>query len=312
MQAMLRNALAALRVSGKKGRTLNPEIVSVDDQHASSSAKPIGLIAGSGAFPLRFVEGAQRHNRPVVAVCFADEAAPELADMVEKSLWLKVGELGRLIDFFSEAGVSEVAMAGGVNRIRLFGGVKLDARGAALLLRLRSTKDDVVMRGVAEELAKEGIEVVSSVLFLRDCLVSDGVLTKSLPTAEEWSDIQVGKAALAAMSSQDIGQLVVVREGLIVAVEAVEGSDAAILRGGSLGGNGSVVVKFAKSTQDMRFDVPTVGARTIETMIKAGARVLALESGRCLMMDREEMIALADRHKISVVGCAPLVDTTAP
>ncbi len=270
------------------------------------SGTPIGMIAGNTTFPLRFADEARRAGRPVIAVAHRGETMPEIAGHVDILEWIKVGELGRMIEIFKSHGIKEAAMAGGINRIRLFGGVKLDGRGAALLYRLRSTKDDVIMRGIADELATEGITVIPCTTFLSDCLVREGVLTKGRPTPEEETDIRIGIEALSAMGAQDIGQLVVVREGVIVAVEAVEGSDAAIVRGGELGGKGTVVVKFAKPTQDMRFDVPTVGMRTIETMSKVKARVLALEAGRSLIMDEEKVVALADERGIAIVGCAPL------
>ncbi len=267
---------------------------------------PLGLIAGNGSFPKLFIEEAHKRGREVIAVCHRGETDPVVERMIRSCTWIKVGELGKIIDTFKGAKVSEVAMAGGITRVRLFGGVKLDARGAQLLYRLKSTKDDVIMRGIADELGGEGIEVVPSTLYLTEALMREGTLTKSEPTEEELADIAVGAAALEAMSAQDIGQLVVVREGVIVAVEAVEGSDAAIRRGGELGGKGSVVVKYAKPTQDMRFDVPIVGRRTIETMVAVKARVLALEAGRCLIMDEPEVVKLANQHNITIVGCPPL------
>ncbi len=269
---------------------------------------PIGVIAGNGPFPMRFVQEAKANGRDVVAVCHIGETSEEIAQFVDTLHWIKVGELGKMISAFRSEGVREVAMAGGINRVNHFGDVKLDARGASLMLKLRSTKDDVIMRGIADELAREGIEVISCTTFLSDSLVREGVLTKSSPSADELEDIQVGVDAIAAMSAQDIGQTVVVRQGVIVAVEAVEGTDAAILRGGELGGKGSVVVKFAKPTQDMRFDVPTIGIKTIEVMRSSGARVLAVEAGRTLIMDEGEMVALANKCKIAIVGCAPLVN----
>ena len=268
---------------------------------------PIGVIAGNGPFPLHFAREAHKAGRDVVVVAHVGETTSELVDAVEYLRTVKVGELGKIIRTFQELGVKEVAMAGGISRIKLFGGVKLDARGAALLARLRSAKDDVIMRGIAEELLTEGIEVVSCTLFLSECLAREGQLTKSAPSEEEWEDIRVGTEAIRAMSSQDIGQLVVVREGVVVAVEAVEGTDRTILRGGELGGKGTVVVKFAKPTQDMRFDVPTVGEKTIRNLIQAKARVLALESGRCLILDEARVVEMADRAGIAIVGCPSLV-----
>lgn len=274
------------------------------EQYANQS---IGIIAGNGSFPLRFAAEARAYGCKTVAVCHTGETLPEIAAAVDRAVWIKVGELGKLIRTFKDEGIRYVAMAGGINRVNLFGGVKVDARGAALLLRLRSMKDDVLMRGIAEELGREGVQVIDCTVFLRNCLARTGVITKSRPTDDELNDIEVGKRAIEAMSAQDIGQTVVVREGVVVAVEAVEGTDRAILRGGELGGAGSVVIKFAKPTQDMRFDVPTVGVKTLQTMIEAKARVLALEAGRCLLLDEAEVVALADKHKIAIVGCESLI-----
>lgn len=267
----------------------------------------IGLIAGNGPFPKVFVQEAKAHGCRITAVCHIDETDPELEALVDRAVWIRVGELGRIIRTFKDARVSHAAMAGGINRIKHFGDVKLDARGAALMLRLRSTKDDVIMRGIAGEIEGEGIPVIECTRFLKKCLTPLGVLTKSAPSEDEQRDIAVGIEALKAMSAQDIGQLVVVREGAIVAVEAVEGTNLAIRRGGELGGKGSVVVKFAKCTQDMRFDVPTVGVRTIEIMSEVKARVLALESGRTLLLEGEKVIALADKNKIAIIGCPALI-----
>jgi DUF1009 family protein len=269
---------------------------------APSNGRIIGVIAGSGTFPLHFIGEAKRAGCSVVVAAHLGETDESVEDVADRVEWVKVGELGRLVDFFLSNGCKEVAMAGGINRIRLFGGVKLDKRGAALIFRLRSTKDDIVMRGIADELATEGITVIPCTEFLTNCLVRSGLYTKTGLTPEEETDIRVGIEAIVAMGSQHIGQLVVVRDGVIVAVEAVEGSDATIKRGGELGGRGTVVVKFSKPTQDMRFDVPTVGLKTIETMAQAGCRVLALETGRCLFMDEDKAISLADRRGISVVG----------
>ncbi len=265
----------------------------------------IGLIAGNGRFPVLFCESARRFGYRVFVVGLEGEVDESVRAVADRMEMVKVGEFGRLCSLFTDAGVRYAAMAGGVKRVNLFGGVKLDARGAMLLLRLRSAKDDVIMRGVAGELAHDGITVVSSSLFMSEFLIPEGVLTKSRPSKDEEEDIRVGRAALTAMSSQDIGQLVVVKEGVVVAVEAVEGSDAAIRRGGALGGPGTVVVKFPKATQDLRFDLPTVGCRTIEAMSEVGSRVLAVEAGRCLMLDRDEMLALANSKKIVVIGVGP-------
>jgi hypothetical protein len=266
----------------------------------------IGIIAGNGTFPIRFAKNAKSAGYRVVAVCHSNETLPEIEQCVDSATWIKVGQLGKIVDTFKHEQVSQVAMVGGISRVRAFRDVSLDARGALLLAKLRTAKDDTIMRGIADELEREGVKVVESTLFCQDALVEKGVLTKRAPSVDELNDIAVGVEAIKAMSDQHIGQLVVVKDGVVVAVEAVEGSDAAILRGGELGGAGTVVVKYAKLNQDMRFDVPVAGLKTIEGMRSVGARVLALETGRCLLLDREELIELANKYQISIIGCDPL------
>ncbi len=272
------------------------------------STETIGVIAGNGPFPFLFSQGAKALGHNVFAVCHENETSIEYPDTIENSIWIKVGQLGSIIDFFKKNKVKYVAMAGGISRVKHFGDVKLDARGAALMLRLRSTKDDVIMRGIADELLKEGIVVIPCTLFMQQAITPIGNLTKSIPTVDERNDIEVGISAIKSMSSQDIGQLVVVREGTIVAVEAIEGTNSAIIRGGELGGKGSVVVKFAKPTQDMRFDVPTVGLKTIELLKQHKISVLALEAGRTIIIEREKCIEMANDAGIAIVGIEPLVN----
>jgi len=266
----------------------------------------IGIIAGSSTFPLLFAQAARRNGLAVVAVAHTGETDDLITEIAHRTEWVKVGELGKIIDTFKKYEVTEVALAGGINRIRLFGGVKLDARGAKLLARLRSVKDDIIMRGIADELLTEGITVIECTRFMEEHLAPIGQISRRVPNAEEAEDIQVGIDAVRAMSEQDIGQTVVVREGIIVAVEAVEGTDKTIKRGGELGGAGTVVVKFSKTTQDLRFDVPTIGLRTIEGLIAAKAKVLAVEATRCLILDREHVVRLADQHGIAIIGAPPL------
>jgi UDP-2,3-diacylglucosamine hydrolase len=267
----------------------------------------VGMIAGNGSFPFTFAKEAKARGHRVIAVCHTGETDTSIEEYVDVVQWIRVGELGKLINTFCDHSVRYVAMAGGISRVRHFGDVKLDLRGSALLMRLRSTKDDVIMRGIADELNSEGIEVIPCTVFLSSLITQKGFLTRRIPSEDEERDISVGIDAIVAMSMQDIGQLVVVREGVIVAVEASEGSNEAILRGGALGGKGSVVIKCAKTTQDMRFDVPTAGLKTIEVMKSAGASVLALESGRSIIIDKDAVIAKADEYKISIVGIPPLV-----
>lgn len=301
----LRRIFQSLMRKGSGAAQSRP--VCVIDPASIPKNERIGIIAGNGSLPFLFASGAAKNGCSIYAVAHTDETDPSFESHCAAVQWIKVGQLGTIIDFFLKHDIRKVAMVGGINRVRLFGGVKLDMRGAALIMRLGSAKDDVIMRGIAEELEVEGIEVISSVVFMQEQMAPAGVLTEAHPTREEYRDIEVGTACLQTMSGQDVGQLVVVKDGVVVAVEAVEGSDATIRRGGELGGAGTVIVKFAKPTQDMRFDVPTIGKKTIQSLIAAKARLLAIEAGRCLLLDAEEVIALADDHGISIVGCAPLV-----
>lgn len=268
----------------------------------------LGIIAGNSSFPLRFIQAAKKNGYSTLAVAHRGETLESIEDYADQVVWIKVGELGKLIKAFKDAGVSQAVMAGGISRVRIFGGVKLDLRGAALLAKLRSTKDDVIMRGIADELASEGVEVLPCTLFESADEILLGPLGKHQPTAKELEDIEVGRQALRVIGDQHIGQLVVVKDGVIVAVEAVEGTDATILRGGELGGPGTVVVKCAKPNQDMRFDVPTIGIKTIETLIRAKARVLAIETGRTVVLDEVDVVQLADKNRVAIVWCERLVE----
>ena len=227
---------------------------------------------------------------------------------VDAFLWIKVGQVGAAIAFLKEQGVSKVVMAGGISRVKAFRDVKLDARGALLLARIRSTKDDKIMRGVAEELSLEGMEVVHSTAFLTDAIVQPGLVAGSPLSEEQISDVELGRELIKAMTGYHVGQLVVIKNGVVVAVEAVEGSDDAIRRGGQLGGTDTVVVKCAKPDQDMRFDVPMVGKKTIEVMNEVGAKVLAVEAGRSIVVDKENVLKLAAEMGISIYGCEPIVN----
>jgi UDP-2,3-diacylglucosamine hydrolase len=261
----------------------------------------IGLIAGNGRFPLIFAETAKREGARVVAVAHrgeTDEAIERIADTVT---WVRVGELGKLIRTFRDAGVRRAVMAGGIKKVRLFSDWP-DWRGATFLARLRSFKDDELLRGLARELGGEGIEVVSSTLFLSSILAREGVLGRVAPKPPDGKDIALGFRVAKDAGRWDVGQSVVVKQGIVLAVEGMEGTDACIRRGGELGRGGVVVVKVSKPQQDLRFDVPAVGPQTIAVMAEVGAHVLALETGRTLLLDREELLSAADRAKIAVVG----------
>jgi DUF1009 family protein len=262
----------------------------------------IGLIAGNGRFPLVFAERARSRGVRVVAVAHRGETAPEIADLVEAITWIDAGEIGALIETLATAGVRRAVMAGGITKPRLFETFKPDARALAVLARAGTLRDDVLLRALAAELEAEGIAVVESTLYLGDLVPSAGVLTRRPPTEAEWSDVRHGLHAAKEIGRFDIGQSVVIRQGTVVAVEGIEGTDATIQRAGSLVRGDFVVVKVCKPTQDTRFDLPAIGEQTVRTMCEAGGRVLAVEAGRTIMLDREAMLAAADAAGLSIIA----------
>jgi UDP-2,3-diacylglucosamine hydrolase len=266
----------------------------------------IGLIAGNGRFPLLFAENARRLGYRISAVALTGEAEASLEQVVDRIHWVALGQLGKLIKAFKKDGVRQAVMVGGVSKTHLFARIRPDFRALALARRLKVRKDDAVLRAIAAELEDEGIRIRESTFGLEGLLVEEGVLTRRAPTKSEWVDIKFGCEMAEAIGKLDIGQCVVVKDRTVVAVEAVEGTDDAIRRGARLARGGAVIVKRFKPQQDRRFDLPTVGSKTIEVMIESGAAVLAVEAGKALFLDRSEAIAEADRAGIAIVGIAPL------
>lgn len=265
----------------------------------------VGLIAGNGSFPVAFARGARQIGVEVIAVAHLGETDPSLESVVESVTWVKVGELGRIIAAFQERGVERAVMAGGIRKSTLFENFAPDERALAFLARQSHLGDDAVLRGIAGELESEGIAVIDSTVFLPQLLADEGVMTSTAPTEAQWVDARYGARVAAAVGRWDVGQTVVVKGGIVLAVEAIEGTDAAIRRGAALGQGGVVVVKTSKPGQDLRFDVPAVGRETPEVCAEAGVAVLALEAGRTLMLDKDELIARADALGIAVVGLRP-------
>ena len=262
----------------------------------------LGLIAGNGRFPLIFAKVARAEGVDIIAVAHQGETRPEIATLVSAVTWVRVGELGKIIATFQAAGLSQAVMAGGIYKAGALAYFQPDERGLAFISRLPSLKDDVILRGVAQELENEGITVVESTRFLSSLIAREGVLTTHAPNEQQWADIRLGFTVAKEVGRWDIGQSVVVKRGAVLAVEGVEGTSAAIRRGGELGGGGTVVVKVSKPQQDLRFDVPAVGLDTIAIMHEVAATALAVEAGKTLMIDKPELLLAANVQGISVVG----------
>jgi hypothetical protein len=262
----------------------------------------IGLIAGNGTFPIAFAKAAKQKGIQVIAVAHEGETLPELAQWVDGIFWIKVGQLGKLISIFKEQGVKDVMMAGGIKKTHFFSGAVPDLRGIAFLAKMVYKKDDSILRGVAAELESEGITVRESTLYLDSILAAPGVLTKQKPSKSEQQDIDFGWQMAKEIGKLDIGQTVLVKDRAVLAVEAIEGTDEAIRRGGSLCGQGAVVVKVCKPQQDLRFDLPAIGTQTIKIMAQVKASCLAIEAGKTIIIEREAVIADADKAGISIVA----------
>jgi DUF1009 family protein len=262
----------------------------------------LGLIAGGGAFPLMVADAARERGFRVVAVAHEGETDPLLAEKVDELAWIKLGQLGHLIKALKKAGVTKTVMAGSINKKKMFENVRPDLRGLTLMSKLAIFHDDDILRAVAEELHQEGIDMVGSAEHLPELLAPRGNLTRRKPNREEREDVEFGWKIAKELGRLDIGQCVVVRKKSVLALEAIEGTNETILRGGRLAKENAVVVKVSKPNQDLRFDLPAVGPETIQVMAKVRATVLAIEAGKTLIFDKEEMISYADRLKIAVVS----------
>jgi DUF1009 family protein len=283
----------------------------------------LGLIAGNGRFPFLLLDAARAHGAEVVVAAIKEETDPEMdvraaADPGIRVHWLSLGELSRLIETFRQEGISQAVMAGQVKHKQIFASIRPDWRLAKLLLNLRTRNTDMLLGAVAKVLSDEGIELISSTAYLEPLLAQPGVLTARAPTAEEQQDLAYGRSVALALAGYDIGQTVVVAGQACVAVEAMEGTDATIERAGAIlrtldAEDGAstpaptlarrlTVVKVAKPAQDMRFDVPVIGPKTIAVMSAAGATCLAIEAGRTLIFDRDTVQELAAVGDIAIIG----------
>jgi DUF1009 family protein len=283
------------------------------------SEKPakLGLIAGNGRFPFLLLDAARAEGCEVVVAAIKEETEAEINDRAFADAgitvhWLSLGELSRLIEMFQRAGVTRAVMAGQVKHKQIFSSIRPDWRLAKLLLNLRTRNTDVLLGAVAKVLGDEGIELISSTAFLEPLLAKEGVLTSRAPNEEERKNIEYGLNVATGLAGFDIGQTVVIAGQACVAVEAMEGTDAAIERAGalmqSLDAEASTlerhltVVKLPKPKQDMRFDVPVIGVRTLETMMRAGASCLAIEAGRTLLFDEATLVSRANNANIAIVA----------
>jgi DUF1009 family protein len=268
----------------------------------------LGLIAGNGRFPFLVLDAARRAGHDVTVVALKDETHPELADLAARPPvaafhWISIGQLGTLIALFKDAGVTQAVMAGQVKHAKLFAVMAgADATLLGVLMRLKAKNTDGLIGGIADAMRDKGIELLNSTAFLASLLAGDGVLTRRAPEGDEQADLAFGYRIADAIAGLDVGQTVAVKSAAVVAVEAMEGTDAIIARAGQLAGPGVRIVKVAKPNQDMRFDVPVIGVSTIHAMEAAGATALSVDAGRTLMIDGDAIIRAADAAGICIVG----------
>jgi len=267
----------------------------------------IGLIAGNGTFPFLVLDAARRLGHDVTIVAVQEEASPDLNAAAAREpradiVWLSLGQLSKCIETLRAAGATHAVMAGQVKHVKIFSSILPDRLLLSALLRLRSKNTDALISAVADVMREHGVELLDSTAFLTPLLARSGRIASRLLTGPEESDLAFGYTMADAIAGLDIGQTVVVKDAAVVAVEAMEGTDAVIARAGRLAGPGTRVVKVAKPTQDMRFDVPVVGVPTVQAMRDAGATVLSVDAGKTLVFDLQELIRAADAAGIAVVG----------
>jgi len=264
----------------------------------------LGLITGNGLLPSVVLKEAKRTGYRAAVCAIQGETDPLIASSADAITWIRLGQLGKILKFFKAQGVREAIMAGKITKTNLFhGDIRPDLEMIKVLTKARNHSDDSLLGGIADHLNTKGIKLLDSTTFLsEDALPQAGILTVRKPSKKELADIEFGWKLAKEMGRLDIGQTVVVKDQAILAVEAIEGTDEAILRGGILGHGGVTVVKVAKPKQDMRFDVPVIGLRTLEAMIKAKAQVLAFEAGKTIILERERLVAKANEHRITIMA----------
>ncbi len=268
-----------------------------------SKVKNIGIIAGTGDIPMIIARDARERGFRVISIALENLASHDLNRVSDEIKWINAGKLGELIDTLKKFDVKEAIMAGKVSKTLLYKSkLTPDMRAVKLLFSLKDKSDDSILNAITKELEKEGIHVIDTPTFSPHLLTPEGVLTDDPPTMDEWKDIEFGWRIAKEIGRLDIGQTVVVKGQAVMAVEAIEGTDEAILRGGKLSGEGAVVIKVSKPHQDMRLDVPVIGLDTLKSMVEVGARVIAVEAQRSMIVNREQLIKEAEESGISVVG----------
>jgi UDP-2,3-diacylglucosamine hydrolase len=264
------------------------------------------IIAGNGRFPILALENARKLGHEVVVIALREEAAPEVEALASRCHWVSIGQLGRLIELLKEEGVTEVMMAGQVKHASLFSGIRPDWRLIKLLASLPQKNTDALIGGVAKVLAGEGIRLVDSTALLKPLVAGQGVLSKRRPTKDELTDVEYGRRVANALAGFDVGQSVAISEGACVALEAMEGTDAMLRRAaGLVNGRALRLVKVGRRRGHLLFDVPVAGVATIPVMVETGTSILAVDAGRTLLLDREQMLRDADAAGVSIVGFPP-------
>ena len=262
----------------------------------------LGLVAGYGSFPLELARSFKEAHIAVHAVAVHEETSPEIEALADSVRWLHVGQIGGMIRAFKQAGVSQVVMAGKVRKLHLFRNFRPDLTAIAAMLKLKDRRDDTIMLTIVDLLAKQGMTVIPQTLYAQSMLAGTGHLYGPKPDAGMLADAAFGFAQAKGIAAMDIGQTVAVRDQAVLAVEAIEGTDAAIRRGGELGGGKVTIVKVAKPDQDQRFDVPAIGPDTLEAMAASNCHCLAVESGQTLLLERQRLAELAGRHGICIIA----------
>lgn len=262
----------------------------------------LGIIAGNGAYPRELSEAARKAGvRKIVAAAFTDETDSSIEKLADTVEWLRVGQLGRLLKFFRENNVRQAIMAGQIAPKNLFD-LRPDVKALVVLAKLKQRNAESIFTAIADELKKENVDLLPATTFLDDQLATNGLIAGPKLSRAEEQDVDLGWNVAKEIARLDIGQTVIVKNGTVLAVEAFEGTNDAIKRGGALAREGAVMIKVAKPNQDMRFDVPVVGVETIKIATEAKLRVIAVEEGKTLLLERERVVGLAERAKISLVA----------